>query len=199
MASKDFDDVWGQRINESIGDEDFSDACFKVKNCFGVFSEIKCNRVLLSLASPVFKKQFFGSLRVNDGAPINIIDGTAEAFKDVIDFIYCEKSFHNPLNKYAKVDTTNTFKHLLGFCYFGHKYEIPSLVNFASYVINNNLLININNVIGFLVEIESCKLNLESEYHVIRNKCFCFIDKNFEALFFPKGYSEPPEVRIFGL
>ena len=103
-------DVWCQRINESIGDDDFNDACFKVKNCLGTFSETKCNRVLLSMASPVFKKQFFGSLRVKDGDPIIIIDGSAESFKDVIDFIYCEKSFKIPSNKYAKVNTAKSLR-----------------------------------------------------------------------------------------
>eukprot|EP00092_Neocalanus_flemingeri_P008556 GFUD01009218.1.p1 GENE.GFUD01009218.1~~GFUD01009218.1.p1 ORF type:complete len:485 (+),score=120.45 GFUD01009218.1:33-1487(+) len=189
MPPEDTCEVWCRRMKDSIEDEDFFDAYFKAKDVFGTFSKIRCNRVILSLASPVFKKQFFGSLRVKDGETVDIVDGTAEAFKDLIDFIYCEKSF----KKYEQVNT-NTFKTMLDFCHFGHKYEIPSLVNFTSNVINSKLTINKENAVAILQDLEPYKLNLESEYHVISNKCFCFLDDKFEDIFFSKDFLKPPEV-----
>ena len=64
MASKVFEgNNWKERIKGSIEDADINDACFRAKDELGRSREIKCSRVILSLASPVFRKQFFGPLK----------------------------------------------------------------------------------------------------------------------------------------
>ena len=111
------------------------------------------------------------------------MDGTAETFRDVIKFIYTDEQFE----KYAKVETSEEIKHLLNLAYFGHKYEIHSLTNYTNFVINHNLLIERSNVISIMQDIEEYKLNLESEYHLIKSMCYNFMDTNMEALFYKNG------------
>ena len=84
---------WAARIKKSLNDDMFNDATFRFKDVLGSYTEVKCNRIILSLASPVFKQQFLGSLKPKDGEAIDIVDGTAETFKDVIQFIYSEEPF----------------------------------------------------------------------------------------------------------
>ena len=64
MASKVFEGTnWKERIEGSIEDDDINDACFRAKDELGRSREIKCSRVILSLSSPVFRRQFFGPLK----------------------------------------------------------------------------------------------------------------------------------------
>lgn len=160
------------------------------KDLFGNYTEIRANRVILSLASPVFKKQFFGSLKVKSEEPIDIVDGNADTFRDVIRFIYTEEQF----KKYGKLETSGLLINLLDLSYFGHKYEITSLTSYTSFVINNNLVIDKNNVIPILQDIEHYKLNLESEYFIIRSKCFSFLDSNLDVIFNKTGSSDQLEI-----
>ena len=170
---------WATRIKHSLNDEEFNDAVFRFKDAFGSYTEIKCNRVILSLASPVFKKQFLGSLKPKDDEPIDIVDGSVETFRDFIHFVYKEE----PFDKYKKVDTAGKLTSLLDLAYFGHKYQVAVLSSYIMFVINNNLIIDGSNVVSILQDIEQYKLNLESEFHVIKTLCFNFMDNNMDIVF----------------
>ena len=85
---------------------------------------------------------------------------------------------------------------LLDLAYFGHKYQISSLSSYTSFVINNNLHIDNGNVISFLQDIEHYKLDLESEFYLIKTMCFSFLDNNMEVLFKSTNFIKKYEVRI---
>ena len=86
--------------------------------------KVSANKVILALISPTFYAQFFGPFSVSDsvkdGRPIEIVDGTARGFKQMIDFISHPKSYQL---KVESVDEVFDISH------FAHKYQIRSLVS----------------------------------------------------------------------
>ena len=181
---------WQERIQDSLEDDDINDATFRVLDKNGRETEIKCSRVILSLASPVFRKLFFGSLKAKDGERVDIVDGTAETVEDAVHFIYNEKHFE----KHIKVNSSESLKDLLDLAYFGHKYEITSLTNYTHFVVCNNIVIDIGNVIDVLQDIQAYKQTLESEYFILQTMCYNFLDSNLQSIYFKNGLNDAPEV-----
>ena len=183
MSGKPFGiNSWALRIEKCLEDKDavLNDVCLKAKDSNGFLQEIYCSKLILSLASPVFRKKFFGALEFSDKQSVDIEDGKYETLQDMIQFIYCEKE----LTKYQTLDSSDKILSLLELSYFGHKYQISSLTNYTSYVINNNIVLNLKNVIAVLQDVEKYKLNVESECCIIENFCFNFLDVNMRNIFF---------------
>ena len=61
---------WKSRIQDLYCENDtndvLKDVTFEIKDRNGYIHQIKCHKLLLSLASPVFKLQFYGSLKAED-------------------------------------------------------------------------------------------------------------------------------------
>ena len=131
-------------------------------------------------------------MKAKHGEVIDVMDGTASAFGDLVQFVYKEEHFE----KFTKVETCEDVKLVLDLAHLAHKYEIHSLVNYTNRLINQSIIIQRNNVISILQDIESYKLNLEREYYGIRTICYLFMENNNNllAIFFKNDSLEHPEV-----
>ena len=170
---------WHSKIRNLIEDEneDLCDISFKLTDEDGHKTILKCHKFVLALASPVFKTQFYGALEVRD-EEIEIKDGNAEIFRDLINFIYKEEHFE----KFSNIINPEVLRDVLHLCYFAEKYQMADLLDYLHSVINHSININSNNVFLFLESIEEYNY-LHREYAIIKEKCFGFIDKNVKVFF----------------
>jgi len=115
------------RVEASATDKNFHDTTFLLtqedaENPCG--DKVSANKVILALISPTFYAQFFGPFSVSDsvkdGIPIEIVDGTARGFKQMINFISHPKSYQLNVESVDEV---------FDISYFAHKYQIGSLVS----------------------------------------------------------------------
>ena len=168
---------WHSKIRNLIEDEneDLCDISFKLTDEDGHKTILKCHKFVLALASPVFKTQFYGALEVRD-EEIEIKDGNAEIFRDLINFIYKEEHFE----KFSNIINPEVLRDVLHLCYFAEKYQMADLLDYLHSVINHSININSNNVFLFLESIEEYNY-LHREYAIIKEKCFGFIDKNVKV------------------
>jgi len=98
------------KVFERNGEEDQSEVKFKI---------FRGHKLLLSVASPVFRRQFFGSLP-EKADPILVEDTTCEAFNIMIEFIYKKVEHFN--------FTCKTFAGLFEVRNISEKYQIAALV-----------------------------------------------------------------------
>jgi len=111
------------RIEASFKDDDFNDTVFLLTQQDANDSDgekVSANKAILALISPVFYAQFYGPLATRNDGPIEIVDGTAKGFKQLINFICNPKSFKLLVRNVAEV---------FDISYFAHKYQIESLVS----------------------------------------------------------------------
>ena len=170
---------WKSRIKdlycENETNDDLKDVTFEVKDRKGNSHQIKCHKFVLSLASSVFKLQFYGSLKAEDNETIKIIDAFYDTFKDFIHFIYNEE----PFEKFLTIGTCEDLRNCLELYYLGEKYQIDALKSYLYLVICNNISINSTNVIQFLKEIEEHS-QFQKLYAIIMELCFSFLDSNIQ-------------------
>eukprot|EP00092_Neocalanus_flemingeri_P074054 GFUD01091518.1.p1 GENE.GFUD01091518.1~~GFUD01091518.1.p1 ORF type:complete len:266 (-),score=68.70 GFUD01091518.1:168-965(-) len=86
---------------------------FKVEG--GNTKEIKAHKLILAIASDVFKRQFFGSLK--EGEDIDIEDASQDVFLTMINYIY------NKQNEWTKYD----LRYLSSLYYLAEKYDMMEL------------------------------------------------------------------------
>ena len=170
---------WKSRIQNLLHEEDINDdlkdVTFEVKDREGSSHQIKCHKFVLSLASPVFKLQFYGSLKVEDNESIKIIDTFHDTFKDFVNFIYKE----GPFEKFSTIESCEDLRNCLDLYYLGEKYQIDALKSYLHLVICNNISINSTNVIQFLQEIGEHS-QFTRLYAIIQELCFSFLDSNIQ-------------------
>merc|ERR1719186_2336661 len=116
-------DDFNSRIEASAKDANFNDTIFLLTqpdadDASG--DKVFANKAILSLMSPVFYAQFYGPLATRDDGPVEIVDGTAKGFKQLINFICQPKSFKFQVQNVEEVFDVS---------YFAHKYQIGSLVS----------------------------------------------------------------------
>ena len=88
--------------------------------------EVKAHKMFLSMASPVFRKQFYGSL-ADKKEMINVRGTTKKAFEGLIEFIY-------------EVDIsweTQTVVELFQLVNLAHKYLIPEMEEYVRNILEN--------------------------------------------------------------
>ena len=119
-----FADNYDSRIDAAATDAQINDVQFLLtqddrSNPDG--DKIGANRTILAMISPVFYTQFYGTLATvsNNNGVIEIVDGTAEGFKQLMKFIGNPMSFEFNVNSVDEV---------FDISYFAHKYQIRSLV-----------------------------------------------------------------------
>ena len=168
---------WKSRIQRLLHDDDtnddLKDVTFEIKDREGNSHQIKCHKLILALRSPVFKLQFYGSLKVEKDETIKIVDAFYETFKDFVHFIYNEE----PFEKFSKIESSETLKNVIELYYLGEKYQIDALKSYLHFVICNNISINSTNVIQFLQDIEEHS-QFQNLVAIIREICFDFLDSN---------------------
>lgn len=126
-------------IEAASKDDNFNEVLFRltqkdVDNPDG--EEISANKAILSLISPVFYAQFYGpwaaaatDKRSKDPV-VEIVDGTAYGFKQMIKFI------HNPTS-YVLDEQNTTVVQVFEIVYFAHYYGIQSLVSLCRQFLGN--------------------------------------------------------------
>ena len=168
---------WKSRIqrllHEDDTNDDLKDVTFEIKDREGNSHQIKCHKLILALRSPVFKLQFYGSLKAEEDESINIVDAFHDTFKDFLNFIYNEE----PFEKFSTVETCEGLRNVIELYYLGEKYQIDALKSYLHFVICNNISINSTNVIQFLQDIEEHS-QFQNLIAIIREICFDFLDSN---------------------
>lgn len=86
--------------------------------------QLPANRCLLAIASPVFQRMFFGDLR--EPGDIEIVDATADAFAEFLQFFYLDK-FELTVDNIAEVLT------------MADKYDVAGLLNLCGIYLECNL------------------------------------------------------------
>jgi len=66
-----------------------TDVKFVFKTEGGVEEEVRAHKLILAIASDVFKRQFFGSMQTEN--LINILDSNKDVFQTMIDYVYNKK------------------------------------------------------------------------------------------------------------
>ena len=185
--------TWASKLRNCLYEDsnDLFDVSFKLKRKDGWPKSLKAHKLILSLASPVFKQQFYGSLRPQDGEEVEIKDGTFEIFKDFLTLIYTEEH----LEKFSKVDSAESVKDLFDLFYLGEKYQTRTLTNYLYTVLARNITLNKENVVSILETIEEYKVSVERPYFILREHCFIFLDANM-GIFFQKGMETGSKVRF---
>jgi len=79
--------------------------------------EVKAHKLILSLASDVFKREFYGSMQ-ESGEGILIVDASQEVFSAMVEYIY---------NK-EMIWTTYSLDFLSSLFYIAHKYDVKELM-----------------------------------------------------------------------
>jgi len=62
---------------------------FKSSRQDGIVTEVRAHKLILAIASDVFEREFFGSLKSEDDIPIS--DASKEVFQAMIEHIYCKQ------------------------------------------------------------------------------------------------------------
>ena len=173
---------WKSRIEtllcDNYTDDDLKDITFEVMDREGNTHQLQCHKLVLALASPVFKTQFYGSLKVEEDEIIKIVDAVHDTFKDFLYFIYNEE----PFEKFSTIETSEELKSVLELYYLAEKYQVKGLKAYLHLVICNNISINSTNVIQFLQEIEDHS-QFQNLVAIIRELCFGFLDNNIHKIF----------------
>merc|ERR1719186_2552665 len=117
-------DDFNSRIEASAKDANFNDTIFLLTqpdadDASG--DKVSANKAILALMSPVFYAQFYGPLATRNEGPVEIVDGTAQGFKQLINFICNPKSF--------QIEEGGSVTEVFDISYFAHKYQIGSLVS----------------------------------------------------------------------
>lgn len=89
--------------------------------------KIAAHKCLLAIASPVFQKMFFGDLR--EAGDVKIVDATAAAFMEFLQFFYCDK-FELTLKNIGEVIT------------MADKYDVAGLMNLCTIFLERNITID---------------------------------------------------------
>ena len=173
---------WKSRIQNLLHhdhntDDGLEDVTFEVKTREGISHQIKCHKFVLALVSPVFKLQFYGSLKAGDNETIKIVDAFYGTFKDFIHFIYNEE----PFEKFKKIENCEKLRNVLELYYLGEKYQIDVLNGYLHFVICNNISINSTNVFQFLQDIEDSSPQFQKLYAIVKELCFDFLDSNIKV------------------
>eukprot|EP00092_Neocalanus_flemingeri_P023633 GFUD01025634.1.p1 GENE.GFUD01025634.1~~GFUD01025634.1.p1 ORF type:complete len:282 (-),score=60.61 GFUD01025634.1:82-927(-) len=82
-------------------------------------TEVKAHKLILSLASEVFKREFYGSMQ-ESGEGILIVDASQEVFSAMVQFIY------NKEMDWSR--STYSFNFLSSLFYLAHKYDVKELM-----------------------------------------------------------------------
>ena len=173
---------WKSRIQNLLHhdhdtDDELKDVTFEVKTRGGNSHQIKCHKFVLGLVSPVFKLQFYGSLKAEDNENIKIVDAFYGTFKDFIHFIYNEE----PFEKFKTIENCEKLRNVLELYYLGEKYQIDVLKGYLHFVICNNISINSTNVFQFLQDIEESSPQFQKLYAIVKELCFDFLDSNIKV------------------
>ena len=176
------------RIEASAQDVDFNDIVFLLtqadaENPTG--DKVSANKAVLALISPVFYAQFYGLLSTKNDAPVEIVDGTAQGFKQLINFICHPKSFQLKVENVAEV---------FDISYFAHKYQIGSLVSRCRQFLGNyNYDCDVTgmelDILNWSVSSErglEMKQAFPAEHALLVNNCFEYIQGYFSDIF-PNG------------
>ncbi|KAH8233166.1 hypothetical protein KR026_004972, partial [Drosophila bipectinata] len=87
------ENLLGRRYGQLFHDGKYTDCVFHVCE-----EQIKCHKLILTTASPVFEAMFYGPLQKNDPAPeIEIHDISAPVFKILVEYIYTGSVDYNSL------------------------------------------------------------------------------------------------------
>lgn len=89
--------------------------------------QIPAHKCLLAIASPVFQKMFFGDLR--EAGDVRIVDATADAFMEFLQFFYCDK-FELTLKNVGEVIT------------MADKYDVAGLMNLCTIFLERNITVD---------------------------------------------------------
>ena len=168
---------WKSRIqsllHEDDTNDDLKDIIFEVKDREGNNHQIKCHKFILALTSPVFKLQFYGSLKAKDNEIIKIVDAFHDTFEDFLHFIYNEE----PFEKFSTIESSEVLRNILELYYLGEKYQVEELKSYLHSVICNNISINSTNVIQILQDIEDHS-QFQNLVAIITELCFNYLDSN---------------------
>lgn len=117
---------------------------------------VPAHKILLSMGSPVFETMFYGSLKEKSTIPI--VDASADAFKEFLQFFYLDKV---RLRSDNIIDVTNLCK----------KYEVTGALRVCENPLKRSLGFNVNEMcseyeIALLLEldnvIKSCEQNIKN-------------------------------------
>jgi len=171
---------WISRIAASRNDDELNDVEFEIDE----YTE-KANRTILSLASPIMRTAFYGSLAEKPGVPIVVEDGTPRGFMYMLDFVYNEDrySIKDLLDGREEISECDDLKKLMELAYFGDKYQINSLLSFCRNILIYKIKLTNENVVNLYSVNDEFKTVLNTEYRIVDSSIKVFIDANFAAIF----------------
>ncbi|XP_055348172.1 BTB/POZ domain-containing protein 3-like [Paramacrobiotus metropolitanus] len=149
-------------MQEMLCSGDLSDVHFAVGRQFGEVKDFHAHKCILAVRNPVFRAMFFGSLRENGDAAIDIPDMLPDAFANMLHFLYAD-------------DVRNlTADNLIPTLVCADKYDVPRLIRICSNFIANYL--SVNNCLTMMEQAVYWKAD-----GVVQN-CLDFVDAKTEAV-----------------
>ncbi|KAI4992646.1 BTB/POZ and MATH domain-containing protein 3-like [Hordeum vulgare subsp. vulgare] len=162
-----------QQLRSLLESKDGADVAFQIGG-----EIFWAHRSVLAARSPVFKAEFFGTLRKKDGDPIEINDIEAAVFKSLLHFIYTD-SLPESTHEGAAQEDVVTASHLL---VAADRYDIERLKLICEEKLCSHIDTKMVATSLALAEQHNC--------HGLKEACFEFLasPSNLEAMIASDGY-----------
>eukprot|EP00092_Neocalanus_flemingeri_P068544 GFUD01083796.1.p1 GENE.GFUD01083796.1~~GFUD01083796.1.p1 ORF type:complete len:268 (+),score=48.65 GFUD01083796.1:63-866(+) len=146
--------------------------------------ELKAHKFPLAVASDVFQRAFYGSMKkeATEEEDVKIVDASMEVFKTMVEFIYNKELNWNAFDLHF----------LSSLYYLGDKYNIANLKASVLNSIADHQRVNMENVLAVVTLAEE-NVNLYPLYEQLYQMSVAFLDINFQGSYkeVVKFFSDP--------